>query len=244
MNNDNIIDDFYIDLRSGSCPLYGGGQSIAFPDEDKIREDAKNSDILYCYFIFLCERVGLNNGVNHISQGDPSLTFFNLASTLHSIKFRGGVPNDINRVNDGKQLRVWFAKVGSNFKDYSVLDKPSASVLEVLVALAERIDNDIMCSEEDNPRISEWFWVMMNNMHITKEDYNDKKWCLELKNFVEYRINLMLERNYKADGDGSLFPMNLHFSPNNWGISPNIQNFWDVEIWYQMQFWFKKHYFS
>ena len=237
MNNDNIIDKFYIDMRSGHCPLYGGTQAVAFPNDENVRDDATNSDILYTYFIFLCERVGLNDGVQYISQENASSTFFNLASTLHSIPFHGGVPNDVNRIGDGRQLRSWFAKVGSNFKDYSVLDKPSTSVLEVLVALAERIDVEIMRSSEEDPRIEEWFWVMMNNLHITKEDFNDAKWCLELKNFVEYRIRLMLERQYKADGDGALFPLNVKDILGN-------QNLSDVEIWYQMQFWFKKHYFS
>ena len=47
MNDDNnIIDNFYVDLRAGCCPLYGGTQTVAFPTDESIRSEASNTDVL------------------------------------------------------------------------------------------------------------------------------------------------------------------------------------------------------
>lgn len=230
---ENEIDELYSERRS----LYGSTDPVSPSDlntDKQYRVDASPSEILYSYFIFLCDLVGLNNELQSASEDHSDTTYFHLAQKLHSIDFYGGVPNDINRGEDGKRLRVLFSQTWSNFKDYSVLNKPRASVLEMLIALADRIDISIMRGPDEPDRSEEWFWLMLNNLHITKEDFVDSKWDETKDKFVNSVIEKMLARNYDSNGDGSLFP-------DFWGDNDRTENLKDVEIWYQMQYWFRKY---
>lgn len=215
------------DVNSGSPP-YGGGSS----DKNHLRIDATPNEVLYSYFIFLCDEVDLNDGTFSKSHENDVFTFFDLAQTLHKLRFYGGIPNDENRSEDGKALRVKFAIDHSYFTDYSILNKPTATMLEFFVALAARVD-DITRGPDEPKQLNKWFWVMMNNLGIVQKDVNDSCWNLEKKNFVEEKITKMLDREYQKTGPGPIFPLD----------DDSDRDARELEIWYQMQFWLKKHYF-
>jgi hypothetical protein len=226
----NNIDDVKCDDLVS--PPYGGGQAVATSNEKLLRIDAKPSEVLYSYFIFLCDLVSLNDGTFSKSHDNEVFTFFDLAQTLHHMHFYGGVPNDVNRDNDGKALRVIFAKDHSSFSDYSVLNQTHATMLEFFVALALRI-NEITAGEDDDSMTDIWFWTMLNNLGIVQKDVNDGCWGLEKKIFVEEKITKMLDREYQKTGPGPIFPLDDEADGDAR----------ELEIWYQMQFWLKKHYF-
>lgn len=196
-------------------------------------EKAPPSEIEYQYFMWLCERGGFSNGFRHIPAESPSAcyTHISLADTLHNIPFRFTIPNDDNRVGDAKRMRDWYSEVCSNYSDYTAIDIAPVSVLEVLVAFADRIDAAIMRGIEDNDvdRSGFWLWLMLDNLGIS--DYDDDSWCFEAHQDVTHRIDVFLDREYDSLGRGGLFPLEN---------SKNDQR--TVELWYQMNEYFTANY--
>ena len=195
--------------------------------------DVPPSEIEYQYFMWLCEIGGFSNGFRCVPCESPNAcyTHINLAGLLHDIPFRFSVPNDDNRVSDARHLRNWYAEICSDFADYTVLELRDVSVLEVLIAFAQRIDKDIMRGIEENDidRSGFWLWLMLDNLGIS--DYDDDGWCYEEYQDVLYKVNIFLDREYDLLGRGGLFP--LENSKNNQKT---------VELWYQMQEYFTANY--
>lgn len=188
------------------------------------------SEVEYRYFQWLCKRGGFSNGFSSIPVSGPGAcyTHFNLAQLLHDIPFVFTVPNDDNRVADVKQrLRPFFANFESDFSDYTCIDIRDVSVLEVLIAFAERIDTDLMMGIEDEhvDRSGYWLWVMLDNLGISM--YDDDSWNLDAYQDARQKVNIFLNRDYDSLGRGGLFPLEN---------SKKDQR--TVELWYQMQEYF------
>lgn len=146
-----------------------------------------------------------------------------LFEKLHSIQFTWTIETDRNREVDGQYLRIKFARQRGYSEDIisPIIDGP-ASVLEMMVALAYRCEDELMSDEDYGNRTSLWFWTMLCNMDLDEMDnlnYNDI--------YVEERVSKMLNREYNYNGiGGALFHV----------MRPR-QDLRDVDIWYQMQ-WF------
>lgn len=139
---------------------------------------------------------------------------------LDSIPFTYILEMDENRAQDGLDLRYRFGyecDVDGN-DIYEYLDREPCSVLEMIVALSFRIEEDIMGNESVGNRTNKWFWTMIENLGLASMS-ND--------NFDEYYtkrvINKFLDRNYKRNGEGGL--VTLH------NCSRDLR---EVEIWDQV----------
>jgi len=120
------------------------------------------------------------------------------------------IPMDRNRALDGIMLREKYGYLGD-------IDAEPCSVLEMIIALAVRIENQFMTNYEDGDRTSTWFWIMLTNLglnHMDDEHFDISE--------VEYIIDRLLDRMYGPNGEGGLFVVN----------NPR-QDMRDVEIWYQ-----------
>lgn len=106
-----------------------------------------------------------------------------LLDELYDIPFRYVVPSDQNRIEDAYALRSEFL---DSYDWPRITNK--ASVLEVLIALARKIDEDLMYDEEFGDRTEEWFWVMVRNLGIclSNSHYDSQ--------FVEERVNQWMDR--------------------------------------------------
>lgn len=148
---------------------------------------------------------------------DTTYTYNELFMALYSYDFTwsSSVPGDANRAEDGLQLRHDLG-----FDDI-LSDKP-CSVLEMLIALAVRIEQDIMYNSEIGDRTSQWFWEMIINMELgSQHDYN------YVPAYVNSCIERFLRREYDADGrNGGIFVLN----------NPR-RDLRYVEIWYQAMWW-------
>lgn len=136
--------------------------------------------------------------------------------------FRWSIDNDENRAEDGLQLRsIFMYDEGWHTDPFYNED---CSVLEMLIALAARIENDIMWDGE-NDRTSKWFWDMFNNLGFNKVDSD------------EYYIVLdtFLDRKYENNGIGVLFPLKR----NNTKQHRNLKK---IEIWEQAQAYLMENY--
>lgn len=162
------------------------------------------------YFEWLCGKVA-NNKYNRGSN------FSNLLTHLHSIDFRWVLEKDENRAADGEDLRERFV-IGaglSNAEDYIY---GPCSVLEMMVALAIRCEEDMMDDAYLGDRTEQWFWQMIVSLGLgsmTNDRYDE--------DYVDEVIDIFLDREYSPDGRGGLFT-----------ITDCDDDLRDVEIWVQL----------
>lgn len=134
---------------------------------------------------------------------------------------------DKNRASDGLYLRTIFdEETGNDIR--SVLESKKVSVLEVLIALSIRIEQDIMGEGDNN--FGKWFIEMLENLDLTEytDDipYEDGE--------ILDKLGRFMYRRYGEDGIGSLFPLK----------NPEIcsEKFTKLEIWNQMQYYLRENY--
>ena len=143
-----------------------------------------------------------------------------LLETLYSIEFVYSMTMDENRLRDGIDLRGQFARecgipqIAIKLK----MDNTSCSVLEVMVALAIRMESTIFDDPEQGDRTYVWFWDMVKalGLYHMDDDIFDYEETEEI-------VDRFLNRQYDYDGKGSLFY-----------IPEAESDMRDVEIWYQM----------
>lgn len=156
-------------------------------------------------------------------SGRYSLLFMKLYST----PFEWFIPFDENRAGDGINLRYRFGReVG--IPDPVIcteLDNRPCSVLEMMIALGLRIDEQIMGDSANNA--SQWISDMLTNLGLsqyTNEFYDEPK--------VERIIDAFLNRKYTRTGKGGLFEI-----PD----LPYDRDMRTVEIWCQMCWYLNEH---
>ncbi len=138
--------------------------------------------------------------------------------------FYSPIDLDNNRAVYGLLLRdTYISETGSGKEELA--DLGCCSVLEMLVALAISIDNDLMIDTYHPNRTAEWFWMMIDNLGLGS--YDDYKYSYEAKEEISYIVDTFLERKYLYDGKGGLFPLK----------NPRTDQRM-VEIWFQMQSYF------
>ncbi len=168
-------------------------------------------EIINEYFEWICKWVCDSKYFKRVS-------YRKLLMCLHNIEFIYLIPEDANRAIDGCDLRQRFSdENGFDYLLYDVLDEP-CSVLEMMVALCIRIEEQIMDDPDIGNRTGQWFWDMIVSLRINSmtDSHFDK-------DFVMERIQCFLNRDYQKNGSGGLFT-----------IKKCRQDLRNVEIWYQM----------
>jgi hypothetical protein len=135
-------------------------------------------------------------------------------------KFYG---SDEDRYRDGIGLRYIYAQASG---DYVILDwDVGCTVLEMLVALAQRLDSDIM-GQPDIDETYYWFWLFIDNLHLRK--FTDDR-------FDEYQVRYIIEdwlnNRITFNGDGGLFPLKCP-----------VRNQSSLPVWQQMSDYLKENY--
>lgn len=170
------------------------------------------------YFTWLCDIVCSGRNSDQIS-------YTKLLTYLHDTEFRYVIQRDRNRAEDGIELRHRFAyEFGYSERMEVHLEKP-CSILEMMVSLALRCEENIMDDDRYGNRTGQWFWNMIGSMGLGHMmDIRFDKWLVErvLSDFVN--------REYKPNGEGGLFT--LRDCPDDLRT---------VEIWIQMC-WYLENY--
>lgn len=147
----------------------------------------------------------------------------NLLELLHSIPF---TPNeeelDYNRYRDGIRLRDRF-KNETNGKIKII--KGPCTFLEMLIALAIRLDSDIMYETKFGDRSVDWFWMFVDNLGFTK--YTDSTWDRDIEVEVLLKVHKILAKDYAPDGSDGLFTVKDR---------PDV-DLRECDIWRQMIWW-------
>lgn len=146
-----------------------------------------------------------------------NISYRELLTHLHRIEFTYSIPNDVNRAEDGIDLRYRFV-LERNCRDMlDYLDGP-CSVFEMIAALSIRCEEQFMDNPDIGNRIGQWFWNMIANLGLGS--MNDDQFDEEKANEI---IGRFLDRDYEPDGRGGLFT-----------VRHCRRDLRKVEIWYQL----------
>lgn len=147
-------------------------------------------------------------------------SYLKLLCYLDSVTFNYTIPMDGNRAEDGIDLRYRFGYENA-YEDRMIashLDFRPCSVLEMMVALAVRCEEDIMYDPDFGVRPDRWFWYMISSLGLddmTNDNFDESR--------VEHIITTFINREYKRNGEGGLFTVK--------NCKCDLRG---VEIWYQM----------
>lgn len=162
---------------------------------------------------------------NLISNDVEASDYEKLLSFLNDIPFSYIIPMDDNRISDGIDLRYRFGyETDIPYAQIATyLDIKSASLLEVMVALSLRIEEQFINGDD----VGRWFWIMIDNLGLIeyKDLYFDKA-------KVDRIIKKFMERDYNKNGSGGLFITN--------DITKDMRN---IEIWDQMHLYLNEFVF-
>ncbi len=158
----------------------------------------------------------------------PITIYTRLMHRLFDISFYWLDPMDVSRADDAFDLRYRFGRE-AGFTDTTVaafLDVRDASVLEMMVALAMRMEEHILGDNIYDNRTPEWFWVMITSMHL--DMYDDRHYTDEV---VDSIVLAMLHHRYSRNGDGGLFTID----------AKDDIDMRKEDIWYQMMHWINQN---
>lgn len=142
-------------------------------------------------------------------------TYWNLLQLLHEKEFVWFIPNDDNRMEEGRDLRIEFlnqgyASPGEGFEDVA------CSMLEMLIAFS----NKISLLTEGEPRA--WFWHMIQNLNLEQKT-DAYSFAPRQAQVIDEVLDRVIWRTYDANGHGGLFPL----------TNPK-EDQTKVELWYQV----------
>lgn len=140
------------------------------------------------------------------------ISYRKLFEHLHDTEFtwmRRRFPLDENRAKDGVDLRRRFIlglpDYRNDYDEYMDALEGPCSILEMILALALRMEEDTMADPELGNRASYWFWVMLKNLDIstmTDARYDER--------VVTRALDIFLDREYEPNGRGGLFELRHH----------------------------------
>lgn len=165
---------------------------------------------------YYCWLVGL------IGDGYIERNYQKLLWKLYSTDYFYELTYDRNRAADGLFLRKAYAQKTGKLASV----KPSCTVLEMLVALARKAEDDIMYNPDLGDRTGRWFWVMLENLGLDiYDDYH----------FFEAEVNRILDvflhHRYEKSGVGGAFQIRRR------GLDLR-----KTDLWWQMNAYLEEHY--
>lgn len=166
-------------------------------------------DVVNEYFEWLVGIACANN---------KAVSYRKLLTYLHDTEFIFSMPMDSNRAADGVDLRYRFAHryLGDDDAEYCITGP--CSVLEMMLALAIRCEENIMDDPTMGDRTTQWFWGMIGSLGLGGM-YDTNFDIFKAERIVER----FLDRDYDPDGRGGLFTI------RNYDYDMRT-----IEIWHQL----------
>jgi hypothetical protein len=152
---------------------------------------------------------------------EPDGPLNRLCWALFNTEFQWNIPMDHNRAGDGLALRSRF---DDGILTNNLLPK-WCSALEMMVALSDRIETEIMSCDTFGDRTGLWFRIMLHFLHQEIDG------CDSFLSFCDSFQNKSITKAFEKNSDFRLFlskkwPKSLH----------------KVEIWYQMHAFLLENY--
>lgn len=161
------------------------------------------------YFDWLCDIV---------STGEHK--YDELLNALYHTEFIAEYTMDENRAEDGLDLRDQFGKDESYTSSELNDIHDYCSMLEMMIALAIRMEEDIMTNLAYGDRTGVWFWNMVRSLGVgrmTNSRFNQRKFDAIMDAFMNHV--------YESDGHGGLFIVDCYYDLTK------------EEIWTQMNWY-------
>lgn len=155
------------------------------------------------------------------------LSWRQLFRLLHETEFIYILEMDGNRADDGIDLRYRFAfDSGYNERTIDeVMSGEPCSILEMMVALAQRCEEHITDDPDSGNRTGKWFFEMIESLGLLDMDdgHFEKVIAADI-------LDRFMRREYRSDGRGGLFT-----------ISDSEHDMREAEIWYQMMWYLNEN---
>lgn len=149
-------------------------------------------------------------------------SYVNLLSYLRFLPYVYTMPMDGNRYEDGIDLRYRYAyDNGLDQVDIASTDNYPCTIFEMLLALALRIEEDIMSDPDYGDRTAVWFWEFLDNLGLTKAD--DMNFSSD---YVSSVLERFVNREYEPNGEGSIVRIN-----------DPTKNCLEAELWMQVMWY-------
>lgn len=159
----------------------------------------------------------LYHQVASIRLRNSTRTYWSLLRHLFTKEYVWLVPNDDNRVEDGRDLREEFVKECEVIPDSAWLGI-GCSMLEMLIGLSRRLAFEAEGESRD------WFWLLLENLDLKQfSDYVYSDRNPAVREYVDSVLERVIWRTYDGDGSGGLFPL----------MYPDTDQR-HVELWYQL----------
>ena len=162
------------------------------------------TDLVDAYYDWLTEKIGIANSDGEFLNDIYSWSLKKLFNTEFKIRDEKRVETgsyDIDRACDGLYLRDLFSEcieVSNDFWHGLIFSE--CSILEMMIALSVRMDNNYLFEPEVGERSALWFWNMFENLGLMEYD-NDRFDDQEVSDILKIFVN----RQYSSDGNGGLF---------------------------------------
>lgn len=153
-----------------------------------------------------------NNYLSHLTfkfVDDETCIYKSLLKKLLSIEYQHNIINE-DRYDDVIEYRKNYL-IDNNIDKKDILNEYDVSILEVLIVLSIRIEDEIMCSEKYGDRSCQWFWAILQYAGLTAfydDDYNDDKvegivynWMNDKKPLWTQMMDILYDHNYFEEGD-------------------------------------------
>jgi hypothetical protein len=142
-----------------------------------------------------------------------------LCHLMHQTTFRVLVAHDENRVGDVNELKLnYMTMMRIDPRDEDGLTSPDASVFEILVSLAQRMEY------QTSLPIQVCFAIFLENLGL--RSCNDDNFSAAHRTKATQIIKRFNDRLYRPNGQGGLFPLRKPRGDQR-----------QVELWYQMAFY-------
>ena len=180
------------------------------------------NDISTRYFEWLCDIVTSGRRFQ-------KLQYSKLLQFLHSVDFTYILDRDGNRYEDGIDMRYRFGETINEASQRMIglaLDSKPCSMLEMMVGLSCRCEEQIMSNSSYGNRTGNWFWSMVESLGLswaTNNKFDNAKCCRI--------INRFLNREYEPTGHGGLFSVEV-IDDNGNVVDLTTQEIWFQAMWY------------
>jgi hypothetical protein len=149
----------------------------------------------------------------HVPTAKQKQYYLSVLNRLHNREFVWTIPNDDNRLEDGRALRAEWA--GGSDHPF----QQGVSILEVFVAFSRHLEF------QAGGQACYWAWRFIENLglHRFPDGASNREEREERARMIEDILDTFVWRQYKRDGTGGIFPL-------AWPEEDQTK----VELWYQM----------
>lgn len=149
-----------------------------------------------------------------------------LMMELFDRPFISAVKMDENRAIDGENLRYLCIKnMPNDFKFPREFIKSKCTLLEMMIALAIRMESDVMADSDVGNRVPFWFSCMIESLglvQMTNDNYDERR--------VKRTLLKLDARSYRPNGRGGLF-----YIPNTREDLTKV-DYWFQAMWYLVKY--------